>query len=102
MRRKFNFHSPALRILGLRLAISKSQGPISGSSSLVPCPRVPGTRIPGVRVPGSRVAGSWGPGSQVSGSQVLILDYVQIEIVFIKISFKDSKKAEGIRNYVSK
>ena len=71
--------------------------PVPGSQS----PRVPGPRIPGVRVTGSRVAGSWGPGSQVSGSQVLILDYAQIEIVFIKISFKDSKKAEGIRNYVS-
>ena len=81
--RKFNSQGPTLRILGLRVAISKSQGPIS---------RVLGVRIPvpwswvsGSCAPASRVSGSSGPGFQnpgVSGlmvpgpgSQVLILDY---------------------------
>ena len=81
------------------------------------CPRVPesqgprfkspgcqGPRIPGLRILDLRVLGSWVSGLRVPdpGSQVLILDYAQIEIVFIKTSFKDSKKVEGIRNYVSK
>ena len=53
LRHKFNFQGPALSILGLRVAISKSQGLIS---------RVLGVRIPCLRVPESRVSGrrSWG------------------------------------------
>ena len=58
---KFNFQGPALRILGLRVAISKSQGPIS---------RVLGVRVPGRRVPGSQVAEFRVSGPGVSGLRV--------------------------------
>ena len=58
---KFNFQGPALKILGLRVTISKSQGPIS---------RVLGVKVPGRRVPGSRVAGLRVSGSRVSGLRV--------------------------------
>ena len=54
--RKFNSQGPTLRILGLRVAISKSQGPIS---------RVLGVRIP---VPWSWKSGSCDPESRFSGS----------------------------------
>ena len=73
---KFNSQGSALRILGLRVTISKSQGPISRVLGVrVPCPRVP---VPGLWESGSwvsgsqgpRVSGSRGPGSKVSGSQV--------------------------------
>ena len=60
---KFNSQGPALRILGLRVAISKSQRPIS--------------RFLGVRVPVSQGLGFQSPGSQGLGSQVLILDYAR-------------------------
>ena len=77
------------------------------SGSRVPVSQGPRSKSPGCqdpRVPSLRVLGSWVSGLRVPdpGSQVLILDYAQIEIVFIKTSFKDSKKVEGIRNYVSK
>ena len=55
LRHKFNSQGPALRILGLRVAISKSQGPIS--------------RVLGVRVPRLRVPGSQGTSSRVSGPE---------------------------------
>ena len=50
LRHKFNSQGPSLRILGLRVAISKSQGPIS--------------RFLGVRVPESQGLGFQNPGSQ--------------------------------------
>ena len=75
---KFNSQDTALRFLGLRVAISNSQGPISKVPGVrVPCPRIPvrGSFVSGSRVPGSqllepRVSVFQGPGSQVSGSQV--------------------------------
>ena len=60
---KFNSQGPALRILGLSVAYSKFQGPISG---------VLGVRVPCLRVPG---LGSQSPGVSDPGSQDLILDY---------------------------
>ena len=57
LRHKFNSQGPALRTLGLRAAVSKSQEPIS--------------RVSGVRVPCLRVQGP--------SPHVLILDYAQIE-----------------------
>ena len=63
LRHKFNSQGPALRILGLRVAISKAQGPISS----VPCLRVSGSRVLGSLLSGLRVPGP--------GSQVLILHY---------------------------
>ena len=89
----FNPQGLAFRILSLRVAISKSQGPISRilgvtvkvpvpgswvSGSRVPRPqssRVPGLR--GVRAPGLRVLGSRISALSVPGprTQVLILDY---------------------------
>ena len=94
---KFISQSPALRILGLRVANPKSQGPSSGVLGVrVSCLRVlefqvPESRVlvPGLRVPESRVSVSHGPGSQCPrvpglrasgsrvpgpGSQVLIVD----------------------------
>ena len=84
----FNTQGPAVRILGLRVAILKSKGASSrvlGVRAL--CPRVPDSRVPSLRVPSSQVldfnvSGSQGPGSRVSGSQgprsqVQILDYAQ-------------------------
>ena len=73
LRHKFSSQDPALRILGLRVAISKSQGPISRVLSIrVPCTKVPVTwsQMSGFRVPGSLLTGSQIPGSQVSESQV--------------------------------
>ena len=55
LRLKLNSQGPAVRILGLRVAISKSQGPIS--------------RVLGVRVPRLRVPGSQGTSSRVSGPE---------------------------------
>ena len=95
---KFNSQCPVLRILGLRVASPKSQGPSSvvlGVRVSVPGSQVPGpwsqdSRVTGLRVPGSRISGSQHPGSQGPsipglrvprpralgpGSQVLILDY---------------------------
>ena len=78
---KFNSQGPALRILGLRVAISNSQAPISRVLGVkVPCPRVPvrGSCVSGSRAPGSqspRVPAPRVPGLWISGSQVLILDY---------------------------
>ena len=65
LRHKFDSEGPALRILGLRVAISKSQGPISR----VLCVRVPvlGSRVPELRVSGSWDLRSQGPRSPVSG-----------------------------------
>ena len=60
LRHKFNSQGSGLRILGLRAAISKSQGPISR----VMCVRV--------SVPGSWVSASRVPESQVSGCQGLV------------------------------
>ena len=58
-----------LRILGLRVTISKSQRPISRVLGVrVSCPRVP---VSGARVSGSRVPGSHGPSFQGAGSQSL-------------------------------
>ena len=89
---KFNSQGTALRFLGLRVAISNSQGPISKVPGVrVPCPRIPvrgsfvsGSRVPGSqspRVPTPRVSGLRVSGSRVSGlrvlgprSQFLILD----------------------------
>ena len=65
---KFNSQGPALRILGLRVAIFKSQGLIFR----LPCPRVP---VPGSRVPGSQSLGSQGPGSQGPRSRVSDPDF---------------------------
>ena len=98
---KFNSQGPALRILGLRVAISKSHRPISrvlgirvlcsrvpvpGScvwGSCVPGsqnPRVLGPRVPGVRVLGPQISGSrfsrfWDPGSQVVFTSVLVVTF---------------------------
>ena len=65
LRHKFNSQGPALRILGLRVAISKAQGPISR----VLCVRVPGSWVSESRVSGSLVLGSLVSGlrSWVSG-----------------------------------
>ena len=60
---KFNSQGPALRVLGLRVASSKSQGP--GCQG----PMYQGSRVPGLRVPGP-------------GPQVLILDYALHNINF--------------------
>ena len=79
----FNSQGLALRILGLRVAISKSQGPISrilGVTVRIPCTRAPesqssgsqGLRVPGLRILGSRVSALSVPGPR---TQVLILDY---------------------------
>ena len=58
LRHNVNAQGPVLRILGLRVAISKSQGLISIVLGVrVSCPRVPGPRVPGLRVSGSRVSG---------------------------------------------
>ena len=70
LRHKFNFQGPALRILGLGVAISKSQGPISRVLGVkVPCPRVPvpGSQDPGSQGPGVPGLRFQGPRSQVSG-----------------------------------
>ena len=113
MHHKFNSQGPALRILGLRVAIYKSQGVIYR----VPCSRVTvqgswvwGSHVQGFRVPGYKVAdssvsgsrvpkvssrrvlGVMVPESQVSGSwgpgfQVLILDYAN------KIDFNESNSS---------
>ena len=90
LRHKFNSEGPALRILGLRVAIFKFQGPISrflgvrvpesqghefqspGSQVL----RVLGSQVSVLRVLGSQVSGLRIPGT---GSQVLILDYAYFE-----------------------
>ena len=55
---KFNSQDLAFRILGLRVAISKPQGPSS---------RFLGPRVPYCRVPKSQVSGSQGPESQSPG-----------------------------------
>ena len=73
MHHKFNFQGAALRILGLRVAISKSQGLISRVLGVrLPCSKasvqgswVWGSRVQGPRVPGYRVAES-----RVSGSRI--------------------------------
>ena len=100
---KYNSQGPALRILGLRVIVSKNQGHISRILGVrVPCSRVqvpgsrvsgscfsvsqsprvrrlrvPGLRVPRIRVPGFKVLGSRMSGPRVPGSepQVLILDY---------------------------
>ena len=92
---KLSSQDPARRILGLRVASSKSQGPICRVLGVrVPCPRVPvprswvsgsqsprvlGLSVSGSRASGSWVSGSWGRGLKSQGpgpgSQVLILDY---------------------------
>ena len=56
LRHKFNSQGSALRVLGLRVEIFKSQGPISR----VMCVRIP--------VPGSWASASFVPESGVSGS----------------------------------
>ena len=84
---KFNSQGTALRFLGLRVAISNSQGPISKVPGVrVPCPRIPvrgsfvsGSQSPRVPTPGAsglRVSGSRVSGLRVLGprSQFLILD----------------------------
>ena len=58
LRHKFNSQGPALRILGLRVAISKFQGPIS---------RVLGVKVPCLKLPGVGVSGSCGFRSRVTG-----------------------------------
>ena len=96
LRHKFNSQGPALRILGLRVAISNSQGPISR----VPCPRVQvrgswvsvslSPRVPAssLRVLGFRVSSLIVSGS---GSQVLILDCVTLYFCEDYINFRRSK-----------
>ena len=90
LRHKFNSQGPALRILGLRVAISNFQGPgCQGLMSQSPSSRVLGVRVPYSRVPDSqgngsqslKVLGPGVPGLSVSspGSQVLILDCVPFE-----------------------
>ena len=95
LRHKFNSQGPALRIMGLRVAISNSQSPSSRALGVrVPCSRVPeswdtapqsprsqglrvlGLRFPGLSVPVLRVLKSRVLDLRVSdpGSQVLILD----------------------------
>ena len=82
---KFNSQCPVLRILGLRVASPKSQGPSSvvlgvrvsvpGSQVLGPWSqdsrvlglRVPDLRVPDLRVPASQVSGSHVPGPWVPG-----------------------------------
>ena len=70
LRHKFHSQGSALRILGLRVAISMFQRPISRAVS-----ERPSSRVPCFWVPGSRVSGSWDLRSQGPGSQVLIFDY---------------------------
>ena len=60
---KFSSQGPALRILDLRVANSKSQGSSSGVLGV----RVP---VPGSLVSGSCVIGSWSPRSLIPESQV--------------------------------
>ena len=83
LRHRFKSQGLALSILGLRIAIPKSQGLISEVLSLgVPFPRVPDPRVSGSRVSGFqglrvlgvrvRVSGLRVPGP---GSHVLILDF---------------------------
>ena len=60
---KFNSQGPALRILDLRVANSKSQGSSSGVLGV----RVP---VPGSWVSESRVIGSWSTSSQIPESLV--------------------------------
>ena len=76
LRHKFNYQGPALRILGLRVALLKSW--VLGSQS----PRVLGSRVLGSQGSGPQGSGSLVSGCRVSGlrvsgpgSQVLILDY---------------------------
>ena len=80
LRHKFNSKDPAVRVLGLGVAISKFQGPISRFLGV----RVPESQDPRFQSPGSQVLRVLG--SQISdlsvlgpGSQVLILDYAYFE-----------------------
>ena len=80
LRHKFNSESLALRILGLRVAISKFRGPISRFLGV----RVPESQDPSFQSLGSqvlRVLGSQISGLRVlgPGSQVSILDYAYFE-----------------------
>ena len=65
---KFNSQDPTLRILGLRVASPKFQGP----NSRVPCPRILCPRVPEFQDLGPRAPD---PGSQVSESQVSGVDF---------------------------
>ena len=82
LRHKFNSQGPTLRILGLRVAISKSLGPISSVLGVkVPVPRswMSGSRVPELRVSGSQSPGVLGLMVRGPRSQVLILDYAFAE-----------------------
>ena len=102
---------PAVRILCCRVAIPKSQGPISRVLGVrVPCSRVPvpgswvsgsrvlgsrspsvsGPKVPGFRVLGLRVPGSWvlDPRIPGLGSQVLILVYAHSQWFYALLNFR--------------
>ena len=102
---------PAIRILCCRVAIPKSQGPISRVLGVrVPCSRVPvpgswvsgsrvlgsrspsvsGPKVPGFRVLGLRVPGSWVLDPRVPGlgSQVLILVYAHSQWFYALLNFR--------------
>ena len=85
---KFNFQGPALRILGLRVAISNSQGLVSRFLGVrTPCSRVPESQGLGSKSPGSQTPRSQGPGVsdlRVPGlrSQFLILNYAVGKVNF--------------------
>ena len=66
---KFNLQGPALRVLGFRVAISNSQGPVSRFLGVrAPCSRVPESQGPGSKSPRSQTPRSQGSRSQVSVS----------------------------------
>ena len=80
---KFSSKGPALRILGLRAASPKFEGPRSRVLGvMVPYPRVPvprfwvsGSSVPGSQIPRSQSPKSLGlrlriPGSQISGPEI--------------------------------
>ena len=84
---KFNSQGPALRILGLKVAIPKSHGPIFRVLGVrVPCPRVSesqvlgpesqGLRVPALRARGLRSHGPWpwvsGPDARLYLKRVLV------------------------------
>ena len=79
---KYNSQGSSLRILGLRVAISKSLGPISsvlGVRVLVPRSWGSGFHVPESWVSVSQSPGVSGLTLPGPGSQVLILDYAIAE-----------------------
>ena len=87
LRHKFHSQGSALRILGLRVAISMFQRPISRAVS-----ERPSSRVPCFWVPGSRVSGSWdlrsqGPRSRVSGPDIWLSQKIDSRYYFTLLRY---------------